>query len=88
MEQRVLAETSSGGVCVNDTVNQLLPRGLPFGGVGDSGFGRYRGKAGFDAFSNYKSVLRRSLAFDPRFKYPPFRISLVFLKRFLRLLFR
>jgi acyl-CoA reductase-like NAD-dependent aldehyde dehydrogenase len=88
IEQRVLTETSSGGVCVNDTINHLIPRGLPFGGVGDSGFGRYHGKAGFDCFSNQKSTLRRGLAFDFRLKYPPYTISLEFLKRLLRWLFR
>ncbi|KAG5457074.1 MAG: aldehyde dehydrogenase 3 family, member A2, isoform CRA_c [Olpidium bornovanus] len=34
--------------------------GLPFGGVGPSGMGRYRGKHGFDAFSHDRAVLVRS----------------------------
>jgi acyl-CoA reductase-like NAD-dependent aldehyde dehydrogenase len=87
IEEQILAETSSGGVCVNDTINQLLVRELPFGGVGDSGFGRYHGHASFACFSNEKSVLQRGCAFDARVKYPPYTISLKTLKRMLRWLF-
>jgi aldehyde dehydrogenase (NAD+) len=56
---RVLAETSSGGACVNEVMMHLLVNDLPFGGVGHSGYGAYHGKTGFDTFSHHKSVLRR-----------------------------
>lgn len=56
-QRRVLAETSSGGLCINDVMAQYADPMLPFGGVGASGFGRYHGKAGFEAFSNLKSVV-------------------------------
>jgi aldehyde dehydrogenase (NAD+) len=68
----VLTRTSSGGVCVNGTVMQLLPQTLPFGGVGASGMGAYHGKAGFDAFSHYKSVLNKPTRPDPSIMYPPY----------------
>ena len=42
---------------VNDTIYQILNTDLPFGGVGNSGYGRYHGIAGFQTFSNMKSVL-------------------------------
>lgn len=51
---------------------------MPFGGVGDSGIGRYHGKYTFETFSHKKSVLWRPLTcFDERFiamnlRYPPF----------------
>jgi hypothetical protein len=45
---------------------------LPFGGVGDSGMGSYHGKAGFDAFSHHKSVLRNSTMIDVPLRYPPY----------------
>ncbi|MBP7050017.1 MAG: aldehyde dehydrogenase [Phycisphaerae bacterium] len=71
LQNRIISETSSGGVCVNDTVIHLTAPALPFGGVGKSGFGRYHGKAGFDALSNHKSVLRQTLLFDIPGRFPP-----------------
>ncbi len=57
--ERLLATTSSGGVCINDCAVQFFHPGLPFGGVGMSGFGRAHGLAGFMTFSNEKSVMRQ-----------------------------
>jgi len=71
-QRRVLAETSSGGSCVNDTVVQLSVPGLPFGGVGQSGMGAYHGKAGFDTFTHYRSVLCRGNRPDLPVRYPPY----------------
>lgn len=56
---RVLAETTSGGACVNDTMMQVFPPSLPFGGVGESGYGRYHGRWGFETFSHARAVYRR-----------------------------
>ena len=70
-QQRIISETSSGGVCINDTIVHLAVPNLPFGGVGKSGFGRYHGKAGFDTFSNPKSVFRQTMLFDIPKRFPP-----------------
>ncbi len=70
-QRKIISETSSGGVCVNDTIVHLTASRLPFGGVGNSGFGKYHGKAGFDTFSNQKSVLRQTLLFDIPRRFPP-----------------
>jgi aldehyde dehydrogenase (NAD+) len=70
---RVVDGTSSGGVCINQTLMHLLPADLPFGGVGDSGMGAYHGKAGFDVFSHHKSVLRKRVKPDLKLLYPPYR---------------
>jgi acyl-CoA reductase-like NAD-dependent aldehyde dehydrogenase len=80
-QERVLRETSSGGVCINDTIIHLATRTLPFGGVGESGMGSYHGKASFDTFSHRKSVLRRSFLFDLKLRYPPYGEKLKYLKR-------
>jgi aldehyde dehydrogenase (NAD+) len=69
---RVVANTSSGGVALNHVVVQLLPPGLPFGGVGESGSGAYHGRANIDAFSHRKSVLTKPTRFDLPLLYPPF----------------
>lgn len=55
--QRILNETRSGGVTINDTLFHAAIEDLPFGGIGASGMGAYHGKAGFEAFSHRKSVL-------------------------------
>ena len=70
-QQRIISETSSGSVCINDTIVHLTVPNLPFGGVGKSGFGRYHGKAGFDTFSNPKSVFRQTMLFDIPKRFPP-----------------
>ncbi len=57
---RVLDETVSGGVTINDTILHIAQDDLPFGGVGPSGMGRYHGFAGFETFSIRKSVFRQS----------------------------
>ncbi len=80
-QRRVIAETTSGGVCLNDTVSQILPPRLPFGGVGESGMGSYHGKASFETFSRPRSVLARSARLDPSFRYPPYRTPLKTLRK-------
>jgi aldehyde dehydrogenase (NAD+) len=86
IEARVLAETRSGGVCVNDVVSHMIGAGLPFGGLGESGMGSYQGRAGFEAFSHQRAVLRRATWLDTPFRYPPQKLSLAGLKRAVRLL--
>ncbi len=84
LQNRVLAETRSGGVCINDTISHIIGRDLPFGGVGESGMGSYHGRASFECFTHQRAVLRRSLRIDPAFRYPPPRVSLATLKRLMR----
>ncbi|MEG4996974.1 aldehyde dehydrogenase [Microcoleus sp. B4-D4] len=80
-QQRVLRETSSGGLCINDTVMQVGVTTLPFGGVGDSGIGSYHGKASFDTFSHYKSVLQKSFWLDLKWRYAPYKGKLDLIKK-------
>jgi len=84
--RRIIRETSSGGVCFNDTVIQITTPQLPFGGIGQSGMGSYHGRASFDTFTHYRSVMSRSLRLDLPLRYPPYRTSLRVLKKILRFL--
>ncbi len=61
--RRFVRSTRSGGVARNDFAAQMIPSAAPFGGVGRSGTGAYHGKAGFDAFSHYRSVVGTDLPF-------------------------
>lgn len=75
----------SGGMCVNDVVMHITEHRLPFGGVGESGFGSYHGKASFDAFTHYKSILSKGKR-ELDVKYPPHtRSKLDFMKKYYRL---
>jgi aldehyde dehydrogenase (NAD+) len=83
-QERVLAETTSGGACVNATVMHVAVPELPFGGVGASGFGAYHGKASFDVFSHKKSVLTKPTRPDPKITYPPYtKLKERIIRRFL-----
>lgn len=83
-QERLLHETSSGNVCINDTVMQVGVSALPFGGVGDSGMGSYHGKASFDTFSHRKSVLRQSFWLDLKWRYAPYAGKLDLLKKIMK----
>ncbi len=71
-QEQVLAQTSSGGACLNGTIMQIGNPKLPFGGVGPSGMGAYHGRHTFETFSHRKSVLKRSFGFDIKLIYPPY----------------
>jgi aldehyde dehydrogenase (NAD+) len=83
LQQQVCSQTSSGGVCINDTLMQFGVSSLPFGGVGDSGMGSYHGKASFDTFSHYKSILNKFFRLDFNLRYPPYQGKLAILKKIL-----
>ncbi|MBK1830534.1 aldehyde dehydrogenase family protein [Verrucomicrobiaceae bacterium R5-34] len=83
--QKMTTAIRSGGVCVNDTMKQGAHLKLPFGGVGESGYGRYRGRSGLETFTYQRGVVKKPTWgpdwFDPR---PPYGDKLKWLKRFLR----
>ena len=88
--QKVLQETRSGGVTINETLLHATVESLPFGGTGTSGMGAYHGKAGFDIFSHRKSVLqvRGFLGFNlwkgSKLARPPYGKGVERLLRFLK----
>jgi len=65
LQKRVLEQTHSGGVCINDTLMHVSADDAPFGGIGPSGMGQYHGHEGFLTFSKAKTVLS-SYRFSPR----------------------
>lgn len=82
--EKIIAQTSSGSVCTNDTMMFMTNPELPFGGVGNSGMGNYHGRAGFDTFSHLKTVMKRAFALDAPFRYAPYsKLKLSLLKKLL-----
>jgi aldehyde dehydrogenase (NAD+) len=75
---------SFGGGCVNSTLVHLANPELPFGGVGESGMGRYHGRDGFLTFSHQKSIVDAALRPDIPLKYPPYAGRLKWLKALVR----
>ncbi|KDO26094.1 hypothetical protein SPRG_08455 [Saprolegnia parasitica CBS 223.65] len=71
-QELVLSNTTSGSVCVNDTMVQILNPSLPFGGVGNSGMGAYHGHKSFEVFSHAKSVLYKHFILDIAQRYQPY----------------
>ena len=71
--REILLRTSSGGACLNDVIMQIANDRLPFGGVGNSGMGRYHGRDSFDAFSHRRGVVESPARFDLPFRYPPYK---------------
>ncbi|XP_029013862.1 aldehyde dehydrogenase family 3 member B1 [Betta splendens] len=70
----VLENTSSGGFCSNDGILHMTLPGLPFGGVGASGWGSYHGRWGFETFTHRRAVMLRGWALERLngLRYPPY----------------
>jgi len=58
-QAKVINETISGGVSVNTIAMHVACDDMPFGGVGSSGMGNYRGRDGFRTFSHSRAVFQQ-----------------------------
>ena len=81
---KVVESIPFGGGCMNDTILHVSSPRLPFGGVGTSGMGRYRGKYSFECFSYEKSILQQTTRFDIPFRYPSSKNSLKWIRYFFK----
>ena len=70
----VVRHTSSGGGCINDVIMHIANENIPFGGVGNSGMGRYHGQDSFGAFSHTRSIVTTSKWLDLPFRYMPYKM--------------
>jgi aldehyde dehydrogenase (NAD+) len=70
----MVRNTSSGGGCINDVIMHIANENMPFGGVGNSGMGRYHGKESFEAFSHTRSIIVSSTRIDLPFRYMPYKM--------------
>ena len=80
--ERTLSETEAGDTVINDVVVHYGHPGLPFGGFNASGIGKAHGKAGFEAFSHQRSVMRQPKRAMPQLLYPPYTRMVQWLIRF------
>ena len=72
VESFVLENIEFGGGCINNGMVHLVNSKIPFGGVGNSGMGRYHGRYSFDAFSHKKSIIKTAEWLDPSLRYAPY----------------
>lgn len=70
----MIGRTSSGGGCINDVIMHIANENVPFGGVGNSGMGRYHAKESFEAFSHTRSIISTGTWIDLPFRYMPYRL--------------
>jgi coniferyl-aldehyde dehydrogenase len=70
--RKVLTRTTSGNVTINDTIMHVAQDDLPFGGVGDSGMGKYHGIEGFRTLSHPKGIYTPSRWSSVRLLRAPF----------------
>ena len=70
----IIRRTSSGGGCINDVIMHIANENVPFGGVGNSGMGRYHDKDSFDAFSHTRSIIATGTWIDLPFRYMPYKM--------------
>ena len=69
----LIRRTSSGGGCINDTIMHIVNPKLPFGGVGNSGMGRYHGRESFEAFTHRRAIVATPTWLDLPFRYMPYK---------------
>ena len=70
----IIRRTSSGGGCINDVIMHIANENVPFGGVGNSGMGRYHGRESFEAFSHTRTIVATGNWIDLPFRYMPYRM--------------
>ncbi len=78
---KLIGNFKFGGCVVNDTLIHYINPNLPFGGIGTSGMGAYRGKFSFDTFTHYKPILEKKSMIDIPFRYGPYPQTFKILKK-------
>ena len=84
---KILNELSFGSGAINDTIIHYGNPYIPFGGVGQSGYGAYHGKYSFETFSHKKGIVKKGNWLDVPVRYAPFGTKLKWLKRLFKINF-
>ncbi|MEA1785244.1 aldehyde dehydrogenase [Arenibacter sp. GZD96] len=74
-QNTIIANYSFGGGVINDVLIHLGNHRLPFGGVGQSGMGAYRGKRTFTTFTHHKPISKKANWVDIPLRYAPYTLS-------------
>lgn len=82
--EEILQKYRFGGGASNDVVVHIANKNLPFGGVGNSGYGGYHGKFSFDTFTHKKSISKRATWLDIPLRYAPYKGKLPLIKKVMK----
>ncbi|PCI68847.1 MAG: coniferyl-aldehyde dehydrogenase [Piscirickettsiaceae bacterium] len=72
IQDKIIKNTISGGVCINETVLHAGQHDMPFGGIGNSGMGHYHGQEGFNEFSKLRPIFKQFKFSALPLLYPPY----------------
>ncbi|TFK95423.1 NAD-aldehyde dehydrogenase [Pterulicium gracile] len=74
VKKKVMDNTQSGGVLMNEILIHIGIPGIPFGGVGNSGYGAYTGKYTFDMFTHFRCSIDAPSWIDKLLsaRFPPY----------------
>ena len=73
--KEIIARTTAGSTCINNTIIQIENLSMPFGGVGNSGIGNYHGFYGFKTFSHERNIMEQHSFNAVKYFYPPYGVS-------------
>lgn len=80
----ILRATVSGGVTINDTIIHVANSNLPFGGVGNSGVGKYHGRESFETFTHNRAVMHRGTFVEFNVRFAPYKNKLKLVKKIMK----
>jgi len=83
-EEKIITRYKFGGGAVNDTIVHLANPKLPFGGIGNSGYGSYHGKYSFELFTHKKSIIKRGTWYDNKLRYAPYAKKFSLMKKIIK----
>ena len=72
LQDHVVKNTLSGGVCLNECVMHAAQHDMPFGGIGNSGMGQYHGREGFNELSKLRPIFSQASRPTSPLLYPPY----------------
>lgn len=75
LERELLYYSRSGSLMFNGTIHRVVSTSQPFGGVGTSGIGNYRGRAGYDTFTYERMIVKKHPRFEMPHLTPPYKMS-------------
>ncbi|WP_299977252.1 coniferyl aldehyde dehydrogenase [uncultured Pseudoteredinibacter sp.] len=81
LQDKVIKNTISGGVSLNDVMMHVAQHDIPFGGVGNSGMGHYHGKEGFIEFSKLRPIFQQAPSPGTKYMVAPFGKTMDFMLR-------